>query len=172
MSQPTLYLMFGFPGAGKTTTAKIIEELTGAVRLSSDEVRVELFPEPLFSDEEHIALYAELNKRTEELLQSGKSVIYDANLNRYEHRAEKYTICHQTGAKAQLIWLHTERELAKSRAVQDSRSHLWPRSEQPETMFDRIADVVEPPTDSEHPIELDGTKIDSAYVADKLSITA
>ena len=172
MSQPILYLMFGYPGAGKTTTAKIIEQITGAVRLSSDEVRLELFPNPVFSEEEHAELYAELNKRTEDLLRAGTSVIYDANLNRYEHRAEKYNICHQTGAKAQLIWLHTARELAKSRAIKNSRSHLWPRAEQPESMFDRIANVVELPTQSETPIELDGTKITLKYVTEALQQTA
>lgn len=171
MSRPILYLMFGYPGAGKTTTAKIIEQVTGAVRLSSDEVRLELFPNPVFSEAEHTALYDELNKRTEDLLSSGTSVIYDANLNRYEHRAEKYNICHQTGATAQLIWLHTARELAKSRAVENSRSHLWPREERPETMFDRIADVVELPTESETPIELDGTKITLEYVTEALKQT-
>ena len=34
MQKPTLFMMFGYPGAGKTTTAEIINELTGAEHLS------------------------------------------------------------------------------------------------------------------------------------------
>src|SRR5215207_7043841 len=100
---PTLYLMFGYPGAGKTTTAEAIATLTGAVHLSSDKVRLELFPRPAFSQAEHDALYKTLNLRTEELLRQGKDVVYDANLNRYQHRKEKYDICQQTGATPKLL---------------------------------------------------------------------
>jgi len=148
--------MSGNPGAGKTTIAKIVEEITGAVRLTSDEVRVELFPKPTFSKQEHDELYAILNQRTEELLKSGQSVIYDANLNRLQHRQEKYDICERVGAKPVLLWVKTPREMARSRAVHDSRSHLWPPNETPGDMFDRVVDIVEEPNDAELYIRVDG----------------
>ena len=71
---PTLYLMFGYPGAGKTTVAKIIEQLTGATHLSSDEERVRLFSRPDFSQTEHEKLYDTLDRETESLLADGKDV--------------------------------------------------------------------------------------------------
>jgi len=83
-----LYLMLGYPGAGKTTTAHILSELTGAVRLSSDDFRFAMFPQPTFSNDEHATLYRTLDFVTEMLLANGVSVIYDANLNRYQHRAD------------------------------------------------------------------------------------
>lgn len=155
--QPSLYLMLGYPGAGKTTVAKYIQELTGAQRLSSDEVRMDLFKQPSFSQAEHTELYAYLNQQTEHLLKSGKSVIYDANLNRYEHRQEKYDICKKTGVSAHLIWVTTERDLSKNRATDDSRKQYTPPHETLHTLFDRIADVIEPPHGDEPTIKIDGT---------------
>jgi predicted kinase len=162
--------MFGYPGAGKTTIAKVIAKLTGAVRLSSDEVRLELFPQPTFSEDEHQKLYDTLNERTADLLRQGQSVIYDANLNRYEHRKEKYDICRQLNVQSVLLWVKTPKELSKTRAVHDSRQHLWPKDETPADMFDRIADVVEEPQSSESYVELDGTQITKDYIAKKLGL--
>jgi len=167
---PTLYLMFGYPGAGKTTAAEIISQITGAIHLSSDKVRLELFPNPTFSQLEHDALYQTLDKRTEELLRSGKSVIYDANLNRYQHRKDKYNICRRSGATPKLVWVQASRDVAKKRALHESRQHLWPRHETPHQLFDRVADVLEEPGPSEPFVVLDGTKITDNYIRSTLQI--
>jgi predicted kinase len=168
--QPTLYMLVGLPGAGKTTAAKIIEELTGATRLSSDEVRLQMFPQPTFSPEEHTQLYNELNRRAEDLLHSGKSVIYDANLNRHEHRQEKYGMCLSTGAKPVLLWVQTPKETAKERASHASRAPLIPKNETAGQMFDRIAGIIESPSADESPILIDGTKITPEYIAEALHL--
>lgn len=156
--------MLGYPGAGKTTTAEIIAKLTGAVRLTSDQERLKMFSQPEFTPEEHAKLYQALDERTEKLLKNGQSVIYDANLNRHTHRQDKYEICRRVGAKPTLIWLNTPRQLAKDRAVHDSRHHLVPKNETPTDMFERIADIIEPPLPGEEAIELDGTNLDEETV--------
>lgn len=160
--------MFGYPGAGKTTAAEIIARQTGAVHLSSDKLRLKLFPDPTFSPEEHNALYKELDKQTEELLSQGRGVIYDANLNRRAHREEKYEICRRVGAKPLLVWIQTEKEIAKQRALHDSRSPLWPKHEHPSQMFDRIAGIIEVPDQDEPVVVLDGTKITQEYISSLL----
>lgn len=165
-----LYMMMGYPGAGKTTSAKIIAELTGAVHLSSDKARFDIFGKPEFTDAEHETLYKELDKQTEALLNEGKSVIYDANLNRYAHRKDKYDICERTDSKPVLVWVQTPKELAKERAVHAERQHLIPHNETADQMFDRIAQIIEPPHDDEHFIALDGTKISQDYVLKALDL--
>ena len=164
----TLYMMFGYPGAGKTTAAEAIANLTGAVHLSSDKVRLELFPEPHFTQTEHDALYRTLDLRAEELLHAGKDVIYDANLNRYQHRKDKYDICQRTSATPKLLWVQAERDIAKERSLHDSRQHLWPPDETPSSLFDRVADVIEEPGPAEPYIAVDGTKVTKEYIQNLL----
>lgn len=159
MNTPTLFLMLGYPGAGKTTAAEHIARLTGAVLLTSDKIRLELFPKPTFSAEEHAKLYAAIDQRTEQLLKGGSSVIYDANLNRYEHRKEKYNICSRTGAKPILVWRQTPRSIAKIRATDESRNHLVPTNETSDHMFERIAAIIEPPHADENVVVLTGEDI-------------
>lgn len=160
--KPTLYLMLGYPGAGKSTAAGIIHSMTGAVYLESDALRCRLFPDQARTQEEHRhiynTVYETLNYFTELLLRDGISVIYDANLNRTIHRQEKYDIATRTQAIPKLLWVQTPREVAKVRAMHESRLHLAPQDETLSLMFDRIADIIEPPTPDEHPLILDGTK--------------
>jgi predicted kinase len=165
---PTLYLMLGYPGAGKTTTAEIIHQLTGAVHMSSDKLRLELFSPPSFSQTEHDALYKALDQRTEALLQEGKSVIYDANLNRYQHRKDKYDICIHTSANPVLVWVQTPKDIAKHRATETNRLHLVPRDETLSQMFDRIAGLIEKPVADESYIAIDGTNVTAEYIARQL----
>lgn len=164
MKKTVLYLMLGYPGAGKTTTAKVIHDLTGAVHVSSDEMRLKMFPHPSFSQSEHDQLYRYIDREVEQLLRAGNNVIYDANLNRHRHRQEKYDMCARVGARPLLIWVQTAKELAKSRAVHHSRSQLVPHNESPAEMFDRIARVIEEPHPNEKYISVDGTKVTADYV--------
>lgn len=168
MSQQILYLMLGYPGSGKTTTANIIQHLTGAVHLSSDTLRLELFPQPSYSQAEHDAVYKELDKRAEELLQNGKNVIYDANLNRYVHRVEKYALCQRTGARPLLVWIRVPRDTARSRAVLRGHRHLVPKDETFESMFDRVANAIEQPQAHEKVITLDGNVLNEKTIAEAL----
>lgn len=156
--------MMGYPGAGKTTTADAIHQLTGAVHLASDKVRLQINPKPSFNHAEHVELYKTLDKMTEQLLGEGKDVIYDANLNRYQHRLEKYDICNRLNAQPILVWVQTEKTLAKQRAVDEERAHLVPQNETASDMFDRIAAVIEPPRTDEQPILVDGTKVSPDYI--------
>ena len=158
--------MFGYPGAGKTSAAKIIHELTGAEHLSSDEIRLELFPKPTYTQEEHDSVYATLNKKTEELLRAGKSVIYDANLNRYKHRLEKYDMCERTDAKPVLLWVQAPRELARDRAVMRGHHHLVPEDETFESMFERVTSVIEEPREDEPLYTVSGDPLDKSAVAE------
>lgn len=165
-----LYLMMGLPGAGKTTAAKIIEELTGAIRLTSDEARFMIWDKPEFNEQEHLELYEYLNEQTARLLQKGKSVIYDANLNRYEHRMEKYDLASQLGVPVVLVWVKTKQELAKSRAVDHRRKHLWKKDETPEDMFERVAGTIEEPQADESPRIINGSNITNAAIRQLLDL--
>ena len=154
----------GLPGSGKTTLGKTIQKLTGAVRISSDEYRLMLFPEPKFTQKEHDNLYAMIDHNVQHLLEAGHSVIYDANLNRKHHRQEKYDLAKKFGADVKLWRVCVDEELAKTRRVAEQDSRLVPDGETSENMFDRIAAVIEAPNASEAHIRTDGSDITPDYV--------
>jgi predicted kinase len=166
---PTLHLLMGLPGAGKTTLANILQKLTKSARLSSDDHRLIIYPEPTFSQKEHDDLYALIDHSAEHLLQAGHGVIYDANLNRYSHRKEKYDLAKKYNADVVLWWVRTPKELAKKRRVSEQDKNLIPEGETPERMFDRIANILEEPGKDEKHFEVDGTLITTEIVKNYLS---
>lgn len=151
-------MMLGYPGAGKTTTAEMISKMTGAMHLNSDRFRQHLFTHPTFSEQEHELIYNALDYLTELLLEGGVSVIYDANLNRYQHRKEKYDIAARTGAVARLMYIKTDAQLAKQRATVDS-SHKPPHrpfGNMDLATFERLIKQIETPKVHEPLVELSG----------------
>lgn len=159
----------GLPGAGKSTLAETLHQLIHAEVVSSDSCRIELFNSPTFSQNEHDALYRYLDTLVEKLLCDGKDVVYDANLNRYEHRAEKYLLASKLGVKTRLWWVQTAKDLAKSRRISEQNHILIPEGETPEKMFERIALVLQAPDNNEPYTAVDGTKIDAPYISQLLS---
>lgn len=171
MTKPILYMMMGLPGAGKTTIAQHIADLTGATLLSSDVVRREMFSKSSFSQSEHDELYTELDKRMTELLRAGQSVVYDANLNRRTHRDEKRQLADELGVTAQLVWVQTPEEMARQRRVDHEPQHdLIPAHETPGQMFDRIAQAIEEPTSDESAIVIDGRDVSTDDIRRSLGI--
>lgn len=160
--------MLGYPGAGKTTVSEYISEFTGAVHLNSDQFRLRLFKNPLgISEIEHENMYKLLDYITERILKSGKSVIYDANLNKYVHRQDKYDICERTGAQAKLIWVKTDEEEARKRATVEAGKHPAhrPFGNMQKEVFDRLIGQIEPPKETENPITIKGEAIDVDAIA-------
>lgn len=161
-------MLMGLPGAGKTTLAQILQKLTGAARLSSDDYRLTIYPQPTFDQKEHDNIYALLDHSTEHLLASGHDVIYDANLNRRQHRQEKYDLADRYGARVLLWWVKTPKPLAKQRRVDEQNHILLPAGETAERMFERIADILEEPDNNEPFIVIDGTDIQRDHIKELL----
>jgi predicted kinase len=173
MRQPTLFLMVGYPGAGKTTVAKILHELTGAVHLWADHERSRRFVQPTHSHEENLKLYAALNRETQALLHEGKSVIFDTNFNFRRDREKLRRIAIKEGAQTIVVWLTTDRDLAKQRAVKESHgkeTRIW--GNMPPQHFERISNNLQPPHGEPNLIELDGTHITPVIVKKALDSIA
>lgn len=163
-----MHLLMGLPGAGKSTLAKHLQHITKAARLSSDEFRLALFPNPCFSQVEHDTLYAVLDGAVETLLKRDQDVIYDANLNRRIHRDEKYDLARKYSAKAILWYVTTPDDLARMRRLAEQNPLLIPDGETPENLFDRVASVLEQPKSDEVVVCIDGTTILEKDVRQKL----
>ena len=80
-------MLCGLPGSGKSTYAKELADLTGAVICSSDAIRAELFGD-INSQTNNDAVFSELHKRVKENLRKNVNVIYDAtNISSKRRRA-------------------------------------------------------------------------------------
>ncbi len=171
MRQPTLYLLVGYPGSGKTTTSRTIHELTGAAHIWADHERQVMFGQPTHSPTESEQLYTTLNTRTADILSRGEDVVFDTNFSFLSDRNKLRQITTQAGAQIKLLWVRVAPELARERATADhhAEGNGYDNTMTPET-FDRIVSHLEPPTDDEQPILLDGTLITPEYITAKLDL--
>jgi predicted kinase len=169
MTKPELYLFIGYPGAGKTTVAKIIANTTGALHLWADVERHKLFKHPTHSKAESVQLYDRLNRETEALLAAGRSVVFDTNFNFYADRQKLRGIAARHGAETKLIWVALPKRLAKSRAVGHPSIRNGYRVSMTEEQFDAIVAKLEPPAEDEKFIKIDGAKLDKPTVLALLS---
>lgn len=171
--QPTLYIMVGYPGAGKTTTAKLIHQITGAVHLWADHERNRRFENPTHGHEENLKLYAQLNNEAGEMLRQGKSVIFDTNFNFKKDRDHLRQIATEAGAKTVVIWITTDKNLAHERAVahpSPGETRIW--GNMPEKDFERISNGLQEPTEQEQPIKLIGNNLTREVVTKALAAQA
>lgn len=169
--KPTLFLFVGYPGAGKTSVAQLIESRTHAVHLWADHVRKQMFEQPCHSRNESKQLYDYLNSQASELLAAGTSVIFDTNFNFYDDRQLLRKIASDNAANTVLIWVNTPIDLSRTRAVHES-DHDDKRvyGNMTATDFERIAGNFQPPDASESAVAIDGTKLIAGDVYAQLKI--
>lgn len=167
----TLYLFVGYPGAGKTTVARIVTELTGGVHLWADFERHVMFDTPSHTHDESRVLYGHLNHVADELLAQGTCVIYDTNFNFRKDRDYMREIAKRHDADVKLIWVTTPRDIAEHRATQDSvdkPTRIW--GNMMPNDFKRLSDNLQQPDDDEEVVKIDGSTADLAAIKQALDL--
>jgi len=93
MNRPTLILLVGIPGSGKTTYAeKYIKEHPNTIHLSSDKIRAELWGDEVTQGDNN-EVFSLMQSRAIEALNNGQSVVYDATNITRKDRSYIISLC-------------------------------------------------------------------------------
>ena len=163
--------MVGYPGAGKTTIAQHIHNLTGAAHIWGDKERIARFKHPHHTEKESRSLYRQLNGEVAALLDSGKSVVFDTNFSFRRDRDHMREIARQAGTDCKVIWVTTPKDVAKRRAVEESENkptRLW--GNMAASVFSKLVAKQEDPGDDERPIDILGIGVTEDTVKAALDI--
>lgn len=168
----TLYIMMGYPGSGKTTTSRVIGDLTGAEHLWADHIRCQNNAnQPTYTAFETKALYKHVNELADKLLSSGKSVIYDTSFNHYADRQTMRNIASKYNAQVKLIWVVVPQDIARGRATKNAHKQgTRILGNMPEDVFNHLTGILEEPRLDEDVVILDGTLINADYVNRQLGL--
>lgn len=122
MNRPTLILLIGPPGAGKTTYAKkYISQHANTVLLSSDKIRKEMWGNEAIQGDNN-EIFGRMQTRTVNSLNFGYNVIYDATNMTRKDRARIIATCPKFARiEAHIIWAPIEtcieRDYTRERTV-------------------------------------------------------
>ncbi|HYJ13465.1 MAG TPA: ATP-binding protein, partial [Thermomicrobiales bacterium] len=114
--KPTVYLLCGFIGAGKTTFARKLEKTTGAVRITKDEWLIRLVGNDPTIDgyEDYDHRVCELSRDVAfQLAEKGIDVIIDEGFWEREQRDLMRKRSEEVGAQAVVYFLDTPIEVIR-----------------------------------------------------------
>jgi len=155
--QPTLIIMAGLTGTGKTAVASMLGEATGSQVVRSDVVRKKLAGIPLdehkyegyekgvYAADFSEKTYAEAHKEATEILKAGRSVILDASYKSRAERERATALAGENGARFFIIECVCDEETVRSRLtnrmeekeVSDGRWEIYGRQKKE---FEEITD--------------------------------
>ena len=115
-STPTVYLIVGLPGAGKTTHAKKLEIDESALRLTPDEWQLALFGDQNPPDKRDLVegKLIQLGMRAAEL---GTNVVFDFGFWGKDERSALRWIAGTVGARSQVLYLPIDHEEQRRRVT-------------------------------------------------------
>jgi len=113
--RPTLIVLSGLPGTGKTYFCQKLVARLPFVVLESDALRKTLFPTPTYAAEESTRLFQAVHHLIEDLLRKGIPIILDATNLSERHRERLYNIAERLNAKLILVRLKAPPEVVHER---------------------------------------------------------
>ena len=153
IKRPTVYIICGFIGAGKTTFSKKLAQETGAMHITKDEWMVKIFGNraPTMEDfstwDENVSALA--RDFAFKLVECGIDVILDEGYWTRLHRDEIKKRVEKAGAREVMYYVSTPLEEMKKRVINRSKNPGKESFEISEEMFDRYVKSWQPPEEDE-----------------------
>lgn len=124
MNRPTLILLVGIPGSGKTTYAdRYIKEHPSTVHLSSDLIRNELWGSEAAQGDNN-EVFSLMQSRTVEALNNGQSVVYDATNVTRKDRSYIIALCPKFAKiECHITWVPIETCIEREKNANRLASH-------------------------------------------------
>jgi predicted kinase len=133
----------GLPGTGKTHLAHRLAAETGAVRLSRDDVRAELFDPVTYSEQEKQIAFGEMLLRAKSDLHHGMDVILEGMpFSRRSERDAARSLAREAGAKLELILCVCPEEVALERIASQAGDH--PATDRSTALYFEVKSRFEP----------------------------
>src|SRR5438105_4318317 len=104
MPRPTVIMLVGAPGTGKSRLARRFGEALNAQVVESDRVRKQLFAEPRYTGGEHAAVYGWCHTLLRSALLADRHVVFDATNLEERVRRRVYDIVEACRADLLIIW--------------------------------------------------------------------
>jgi predicted kinase len=114
-SRPSIVIVSGLPGTGKTYFSQRLAERLPFLILESDALRKQLFPKPSYSAEESACLFRAIFRLMEELVTKGTPVILDATNLSEKNREPVYRIAERLNARLVPVRVTAPPELVRQR---------------------------------------------------------
>lgn len=121
LNKPVLFLLYGFPGSGKTFFARQFSDEVKAVHLSAEQLRSEFFEDPVYDQNENGIVEHLVSYLVQQFLQAGVSVLLDYDADRQKQRAIFKELAISSKAELLLVWFQLDIETAFSRVARRDR---------------------------------------------------
>ncbi len=151
LSRPVLIGFYGYPGSGKSYLARNLSEGMGLAHVSADRIRNELFEQPRFDEQENAIVDHLMRYMSEEFLNAGIGVVYDASLSRHSQRKALKELAGRKKAESYIVWLQIDEEAAFERTQNRDRRTPDNKFAKPQTRasFDEQVGLMQNPSAEE-----------------------
>jgi len=158
LTQPTLFLLYGYPGAGKTFFARQISEDLRVAHLQADRIRSELFDQPRYDRQEDQIVTQLMNYMSEEFLGLDAGVVYDVNSLRASQRRQVRDLARKHKAQTLIVWFQLDEETAFTRVAKRNKRKIDDKYSRPldRTSFDALITYMQNPTPTEDFVVVSG----------------
>lgn len=158
LAKPTLIMLYGFPGSGKTYLAQNICQSLQSAHVQGDKIRYQLFENPRYDRAENEIVDHLMEYMTEEFLDAGVSVVFDTNAIKKSQRRVLRDIARKKKAEHLLVWLQIDAESAFARVSHRDRRKTEDKHAQPidRPYFNEITARMQNPGPDEDYIVLSG----------------